>query len=432
VWGIMAEFLSSIAGLLWSVFLPFTFVSAIIVFWGVIKLIKTEKEASATLFSWHSVKEAVTISLSSKVGTGAIIGILVAMGLLKKQGSTPETILFWVLVGMLLLVPLTYFEVYLTKVANQHPREFIAKLLSPKVAVVFSVTLIVLYSFGFAGFQFTGILSIADISSKLMLNHPLLPLDKLLYIIIPLLSIILIIVFTGNHDLFINFLASMISSIIILYFLFFCIFVYNTNSYIGDYLSTMWNGVLNWKSAAFGVPAGLIIGAQRIIQVSETGLGTSAMSAINSKNTARQSALIQSIAAVISLLNAAVITSYISSYGVEVLNRFSYTEPLYSQLSGFLMTVKDVTGNLGIIVVISFFIVSGLTTILGSYHFLNTTLQKSAKTKRVIYALLITTSALMCILNFDIIFEVVDIFMFLISSILLVAMLFYVKKRVFS
>ncbi len=58
------------------------------------------------------MKNALSISLSSKIGTGAVIGVLAAMWKTSQNGIGGEAVVLWVIIGMILLIPLTYSEVF--------------------------------------------------------------------------------------------------------------------------------------------------------------------------------------------------------------------------------------------------------------------------------------------------------------------------------
>jgi Na+/alanine symporter len=182
-------------------------------------------------------------------------------------------------------------------------------------------------------------------------------------------------------------------------------------------------GICQWHTVGIGIPIGLIIGFQRIIQISETALGTSALSSSDGENSPRREALLQTIATIFTLFIAVVITSYVFSYGIQQLPEVKLSNSGFERIAGYLLTVKSVTGLFGTIVIISFFLVSGITTILGSFHFVNVSLHCSERRRSFIYLLLITTSGLISVANFDIIFDIVDLLMFIVSTIMIISLL---------
>ena len=419
----MSEFLQQISSIFWGIFLPLIIIAGSGVIYGTIKLIRQSTFSPEPPWRLKKVKSALTISLSSKIGTGAIIGVMAAMSRLGAVGINGEALLLWVLIGMLLLVPLTYAEVFLSRLAEQTPREFISLVFNKKLGTVYILSLVMLYSFGFVGFQFSGIQSVFKIATKTIFHHQLTNYELVIFIMLPIFLTILIIVLTRSHQLFINVLGSLISSIILLYILFFIIFLFNTIHFIPQYFSLMLAGICQWHTVGIGIPIGLIIGFQRIIQISETALGTSSLSSSDGENSPRREALLQTIATIFTLFIAVVITSYVFSYGIQQLPEVTLSNSGFERIAGYLFTAQSVTGLFGIIVIIAFFMVSGITTILGSFHFVNVSLHCSEKRRSLVYMLLITTSGLISVANFDIIFDIVDMLMFIVSTIMIISLL---------
>src|SRR3712207_110700 len=124
-----------------------------------------------TKWKLSKMKSPLSISLSSKIGTGAIIGVLAAMWKTSNNGVGGESIVLWVFIGMFLLVPLTYSEVLFSQVTRMNPRKFIDKYVGKKAGAIYAICLVILYSFGFVGFQMTGIQSVINIFSKQNFNY---------------------------------------------------------------------------------------------------------------------------------------------------------------------------------------------------------------------------------------------------------------------
>jgi len=80
--------------------------------------------------------------------------------------------------------------------------------------------------------------------------------------------------------------------------------------------------------------------------------------------------------------------------------------------------------------VVLFFVVSGFTTILGSFHYVNTSLKLSERGRIIVYLLLISVSGALSVTHFDIIFEASNLFMFIVGSINLLAMALFINKKI--
>jgi len=419
-----------VAGTLWNVFLPLIIILGVYVIFTMIKNLNMISRKDSSKWSLKKMKSALSISVSSKIGTGAVIGVLAALWKSSDNGIGGEAVVLWVLIGMLILVPLTYAEVIFTQITKKMPREFVEFTINKKIGLIYILALITLYSFGFVGFQFTGIQSVVIILSEKVLGHIFLPNQMLLYIIIPMIVITAIIIITKSHELFIDVLGILISIVIVLYIIMFGIFLFKTGSFIPVYFEKIISDFLSFRSAGIGLPIGLILGFQRIIQISETVLGTSALATSDVKNSPRREAYLQVLATVFTLFVAVVITSYIYSYGRYNIAEVELSGNGFSRIIGYIETVYAITGNYGLIVILTFFIFSGYCTVLGSFHFLNTTMRISDNKKIVFYLSLITLSGVISISHFNIIFDVVDLLMFVVGLIMIFAMFNFTREKI--
>lgn len=428
----LGEIINSASGYIWNIFLPLIIVIGMFVIYQTIQSLNSISEKDKTKWEFSKMKSSISISLSSKIGTGAIIGVLTAMWKTSNNGAGGESIVLWVIIGMFLLVPITYSEVLFTQISKKTPRNFIEYHINRKAGAIYAVCLVTLYSFGFVGFQLTGIQSVIKIFCKQNFNYEFTQSGLLFYIVLPIIIAVSIIVITKNHRLFINSLASMISVVILLYGIFFIIFLFSTMEFVPQYISLIWQDFIKFKSASIGLPIGLIIGFQRIIQISETGLGTSALASSDAENSPRREALIQMISTVITTFIAVIITSYVFMYGRYNLTNIQLSENGFERISGYLTSAVSVTGHLGQGIIITFFIISGLTTVLGSFHFLNKSMHISENKRIVFYITLITLSGLLSISNFDVIFDAADLLMFIVSFLNIMAMFIFVIKNINS
>ncbi len=112
---------------------------------------------------------------------------------------------------------------------------------------------------------------------------------------------------------------------------------------------------LNFRAVATGIPIGLIVGFQRIIQVSETGLGTSALASSDMMNSPRREAMLQTIATIITICNAIIITSYVFTYGRYNLSGVVLSGDGLDRIASYLNSAYGVTGFLGQSIIIMFF-----------------------------------------------------------------------------
>ena len=265
--------------------------------------------------------------------------------------------------------------------------------------------------------------------SETYLEYHITSSEALFFIVFPIILFVAMVIITKSHQIFINTLASLIFIIIMMYVVFFMFFVHQTSDFIGEYFQQMITQVTHFKSIAIGLPIGLIIAFQRIIQISETSLGTSALSSSDRENSPRREAIIQTIATLMSIAIAVIITSYISAYGQSHFDEVRLSASSFERVKGFIFTISSVTGYFGLTVILLFFTISGFTTILGSFHYVNTSLNLSENTRIFVYLSLISLSGALSVTHFEIIFEASNLLMFIVGFINLLAMTQFIYNK---
>jgi hypothetical protein len=198
-----------------------------------------------------------------------------------------------------------------------------------------------------------------------------------------------------------------------------------------SYLQIIYHDFIQFRSVGIGLPAGLIFGFQRIIQISETSLGTAALSSSDRLNSPRREAAVQSLATVISIFIAVVITSYVFSYGTHHFAEVQLVGDGFARIKGFILTAYNVTGAVGAAVVLTFFVISGFTTILGSFHYVNTSLNLNINARIAVYLALITASGCLSVANFGVIFDASNLLMFVVGGLNLIAISRFLSKQNF-
>ncbi|WOO87905.1 alanine:cation symporter family protein [Mollicutes bacterium LVI A0039] len=415
--------LTSISTIIWNIFLPILVVIAFLVWPKIIFKIKnlvTEK-------STPTLKQAVgpiSISLGAMVGTGAIVGVLGAINKLP-AGVKPEAIAIWSLVGMLVMLPLIYSEVIVTKVMKKSPKEYISMFISPKAGVLYGFGFMILYVFGFGGFQFSGI---SDVVNTLTVNYfdfELSSMQLYLMVVMPLFAFSSIIILTKKHELFINVLTVMITTAVGVYIIFLVVFLVRTSDFSLVYLANLKKELLDPTSIAIGLPVGFLFGLQRIIQTSEAGLGGLAMSSLESDSEPRAAAIIAIIPSLITIIIAILGTTYIASYGIEM----GIMSEGATSLDGFFKTANAVTGTIGVIVLVIFTVLSGLTTLIGSYYFVDLLMVYTQNQKIALYMVLIFVAGTLAVFGFSIVFDVIDLLMFVVTGLNVVALFIFTRKH---
>lgn len=418
----MQHILETVSSVIWTLFLPVLVVMAFLIWPKTIFKIKNK----ITKPSKPTLKQAVgpiAISLGAMVGTGAIIGVLGAISKLP-DGVSPEAIAVWSLVGVIIMIPLIYSEVIITKVLNKSPKEYISMLISPKAGTIYAFSFMILYVFGFGGFQFQGINDVVNVILNTQ-GTELTIMQSYFFIVIPLFLFSSAVILTKKHDLFIGALTVMIVIAVGGYIIFLVAFVIGSGHHIVEYLSQMVKELTHPANIGIGLPIGLLFGLQRIIQTAEAGLGGLAMSSLESDSKPRAAGIIAIIPSLVTILIAILGTSYVASYGLA--------EGLMTKdtlnLSTFLYTAHAVTGAPGVVIVIIFAVLSGLTTLIGSYYFVGLLMNYTENQEIGLYMTLIFIAGTLAVFGAGIVFEMIDLLMFLVTALNVLALYMFIKKE---
>ncbi len=417
------ELLGIVSGAIWNIFLPILVIMALLIWPKLLFKIKNQ----VTRPSKATIKQAIgpiSISLGAMVGTGAIVGVLGAINKLP-AGVAPEAIAVWSLVGMIIMLPLIYSEVLVTKVLHKTPKEYISMFLSPTAGVIYAFSFMILYVFGFGGFQFSGIADVVNTITTAKLGITLTSTQLYFYVVIPLFVFSSAIILTKKHELFISVLTVMITVAVGGYIIFLIAFIMSDTAFLVTFGHELVNELVNPTNAAIGLPIGLLLGLQRIIQTSETGLGGLAMSSVESDSEARAAGFIAMIPSTITIIIAIMGTSYIASYGIEN-GMMSVGD---ASLQGFFEVAAQQTGTPGVIILILFTVLSGLTTLIGSYYFVDILMKYTQNQKIALYMVLIFVSGTLAVFGFSIIFDLIDLLMFLVTGLNVLALFIFTRKK---
>lgn len=419
---------------IWPVFLPFILVVGATMAFRSIVIIQKKATEPAKL-NMKNVIGPASISLGAMIGTGAIIGVLGALSKLSANGQANiEAMAIWALIGSLIMLPVSYSETLNSKIMGKTPKEYIGDLINPKLGALYAVCFVALAVFGFGGFQFSGIDSVAATIMTNKFNMELSLVQRYLFIVVPVILVVGALVLSKKHELFMGAMTYMIGTAVAGYFIFFTMFVVKTYDYIPTFFSSMIEGMKNPVNAMMGVPLGFILGMQKVIQTAETGLGALAMAAQESDSKPREAAMISLIPTAVTIFVSIVVTSYIASYGVEVgtlalLNADGTAADTVTRLGGYFKTAEHVVGTFGLVVLSAFTVLSALTTILGSFYYTTKLFKNNSANKNIaIYLVLIIAAGTLAVFGANVVFEAVDLLLFVCSGINLVALTIFAYK----
>lgn len=426
----LEHLVASISDFVWPIFLPFILIVG--AFTGIRTLFLVKNQT--TIESKLNIKNIVgpaSISLGAMIGMGSIIGVLGALSKYTASGEIKvESIAIWAILGSCIMVPVSYAETLSAKIMNKTPKEYIGELLSPKLGFVYAIFFVTMSAFGYSGFQFSGINSVAAITASGM-GLEISALQRYLFIVLPLIAAIASLVLSKKHEIFMNAMTYMIGIAVISYFTFFIIFVSKTTHYIPTYIGNIFEGMLNPVNGISGMTLGFVLGMQKVILAAETGLGALAMASQEADTAPREAALISLIPTLITVFVAIIITSYMASYGLNEAGTINFTNSTeITRLTQLFATAEFVTGKFGVVVLTMFTLLSALTTILGAYYYMGKLFKNNSVNKNIaIYLTLITLSGTLAVFGANVVFEAADLLLFVLCGLNVSALAVFTIKK---
>ena len=418
-----------ISDAVWPVFLPFMLIVGAFTAIRTIFIVQKKATKPAGL-KFKNIIGPASISLGAMIGTGAVVGVLGALSKFYASGEVNiEAMALWALIGACIMVPVSYSETLNSKIMGKGPREYISHLIHPSVGMTYAVCFVALAVFGFGGFQFSGIESVANLILTDYTSVNLTPLKSYLFIVVPILLVVGALVLSKKHEIFMNAMTYMIGTAVVGYFAFFTLFAIKTVGYMPTYFAHMIEGMMNPVNGCSGLVLGFVLGMQKILQTAESGLGALAMAAQEADTQPREAAVISLIPTIVTVIVAMVVTSYVASYGLSE-GIITFQGGATQRLAEYLYTAKDVTGMFGLVALSAFTVLSALTTILGSYYYTTKLFKKNHINKNIaIYLTLIVAAGTLAVFGANVVFEAVDLLLFVLSGINVTALAIFTIKE---
>ncbi len=427
--------ITAISEAVWPVFIPFMLIVGATMAIRSIFIIQKQATTPSKL-NMKNVIGPASISLGAMIGTGAIIGVLGALSKLSANGQPfIESMAIWALLGSAVMLPVSYSETLNSKIMKKTPKEYISSLLHPSLGKLYAVAFVALAVFGFGGFQFSGIDSVAATILGEEFGIELSLVQRYLFIVVPVIIVVALLVLSKKHELFMNAMTYMIGTAVVGYFIFFIMFVFKTSDYIPVFFDRMIQGLSNPVGAMFGVPLGLILGMQKVLQTAETGLGALAMAAQEADTEPREAAMISLLPTAVTVFVSIVVTSYIASYGVNagtlhLVDETGAAASTVQRLAGYFATAEHVVGIFGLIVLSAFTVLSALTTILGSYYYMTKLFKQNPINQNIaIYLALVVLAGTLAVFGANVVFEAVDLLLFVLCGINVTALAVFTFKH---
>ena len=421
--------ITRISDAVWPAFLPFMLIVGAFTSIRTIGMIQKKVTKPAGL-KFKNIIGPASISLGAMIGTGAIIGVLSALSKFFASGEVNvEAMAIWALIGACIMVPVSYAETLNSKIMGKGPKEYIGDLISPKLGIVYAVCFVALAVFGFGGFQFSGIDSVAKLVTSEFMSINLTLIQRYLFIVVPIIVVVAALVLSKKHEVFMGAMTYMIGTAVVGYFAFFTVFVVKTGGYIPTYVAHILEGMINPVNGFSGIMLGFILGVQKVLQTAETGLGALAMAAQEADTQPREAAMISLIPTVVTVVVSIVVTSYIASYGINT-GLITFEGGAAERLAEYFFTAKEVTGMFGLVVLCAFTVLSALTTILGSYYYTTKLFKKNSVNKNIaIYLVLIIAAGTLAVFGANVVFEAVDLLLFVLCGINVTALAIFTVKE---
>ena len=421
--------ITDISDAVWPVFLPFMLIVGAFTSIRTIFMIQKKATRPAGL-KFKNIIGPASISLGAMIGTGAIIGVLGALSKFYASGEVNvESMAIWALIGACIMVPVSYSETLNSKIMGKSPKEYIGELINPKLGMVYAVCFVALAVFGFGGFQFSGIDSVAKLVTDQFMGMNLTLVQRYMFIVVPVIAVVAALVLSKKHEIFMNAMTYMIGTAVAGYFIFFTLFVIKTSGYIPTYFANVLEGMTNPVNGFSGIMLGFVLGMQKVLQTAETGLGALAMAAQEADTQPREAAMISLIPTIITVVVSIVVTSYIASYGIDA-GIITFQGGAAERLAEYFGPAQQVTGMYGLVVLCAFTVLSALTTILGSYYYMTKLFKQNHINKNIaIYLVLIIAAGTLAVFGANVVFEAVDLLLFVLCGINVTALAIFTIKK---
>lgn len=419
------NFLSNI---IWAVTMPFIIIITIIISIKIIFKIKNKTTNNDGIKVIKTFKNSM-VTMGTIIGTGALVGVLGSLSTMASEGQAYiEGVCIWGLVGLLILAPFAYSETLMARIVKLSTKDYIKKFLGVKVANLYKIIFIIMFVFGFGGFQFSAINAAVNIVLIKSGGQNLNTIDTFLMIVVPLMIILSIVVLLKKEGLILKALTMLTTISVSLYIIFFFVFLFKTNNYIPVFLHRMHDSITDPVSMMIGMPLGLMVGIQKLMQTADVGIGIFGMAAKGSKGNDREAALASAIVLLMLFIVGILATTYITSYGVEHHDMILKTTNA-NVLLGFYNSAISVTGIFGLIAVAGFSILTGVSALLGRYYYLKRITDFSENKIIAMYIVLVSITGVFAVFGFSIVFNVVNLLIFVTFAINLTAIYKFTLRK---
>lgn len=330
------------------------------------------------------------VSLGAKIGVGSISGIALAIYL------AGPGVIFWLWVSSIIFSIITYCESYLGVIYQKGAFNYIKKGVGNEgLGIIYAFLLILSYVIGFIGVQANTIVKSIHYISNI---NPLL--------IVSILVVITSLIIFKSIDRVLNFISKLVPFMCILYILLGGIIIFMNIDKIPAIIINIMKDALTIKT---GLKSLIIIGIQRSIFATESGIGTTSIASAISKKNPSKEAMFQVFGVYFTSLIICTITALIiltNNYGIFI-NNINGVELVMNVFTKHL----GLFGSISLIITILLFAIS--TIISGYYYGVNALefLENNQNNNIFIFKILIIIIILIGgLINSSIIWNIVDTF----------------------
>lgn len=310
---------------------------------------------------------SLSLSLAAKIGVGSLSGVALAI----YYGGIGT--IFWIWIISLIVAINTYLEVKLGVIYHGGPSKYIKRCLyDNKLSKLYSILIIISYSILFLSIQ----------SNTIIKTVSYFQINKELVLII-LCNVTFISISKGVKN--ISKINGFLVPIMLIFYLVLGIYiVINNFNSMGLLFKNIFFSAFNYKS----IISVFLIGMQRAIFITESGIGTSAISASVTENTSDNQAMLE-------VFGIYIVSFLVCSVTFLIIALSDYSNNVFSNINGIelvLYSFKYHFGNIGSVFLSVITILFAFSTITSSYFFGETN-SKNNKYLKYITIIVIIISA---------------------------------------
>ena len=305
------------------------------------KIIKGIKSKSNNSISPLS---SLSLSLAAKIGVGSLSGVALAIYF----GGLGT--IFWIWIISILVAINTYLECILGVKCKGGPSTYIKKVLKDKkLSTLYTILIIISYSFLFLSIQSNTIIKTLEVFN---LNT---------HICIILLTLIVYIIISKGVSR-ISFVNSILVPFMLIVYLLLGIYVLIKNS---NNIPLMFNNIIKSAFNIKSIISVFLIGMQRAIFITESGIGTSAISSSVVENNEENQAMLE-------VMGIHITTFLVCNVTFIIIAMSNYTEINFNNINGIELVLHAFNyhfGSLGTTILSLITIMFAFSTITSGYFF---------------------------------------------------------------